>query len=392
MASSKGNAMRSYVALAGMREQMKETMTEPQCGKQSISIQRRGFTLVELLVVIAIIGVLVALLLPAIQAAREAARRTQCINNLKQVGIAVQNYHDARKSLPPNRVLDGNQTWSILILPYMEKTQIADLWDPLLGCFYDQRWATRTAIVDSYYCPSMNHDSRILTLHTAAPPAPVSDGHTHSNTDQAPEALGQGWQGSISDYRAVAGSTCRVESAFAGAGFLTVDDLDGNFNHHLADGASPPPNSNKNAGQVIRGGAGDRGVVSFKAQTSLKSISDGTSLTAFAGEVGRVTAEATHAFNGDHFPAVFMGEFKNNDFCERCDLPRKPPGSSEPDSNYGDHGFGSNHPGTVNFVMCDAHVQPVNKDVDPVVLDNMASRAGGEIYDLNGSGQPCLHF
>ena len=62
---------------------------------------RRGFTLIELLVVIAIIAVLIALLLPAVQAAREAARRAQCINNLKQIGIAMHNYHDTTGSLPP---------------------------------------------------------------------------------------------------------------------------------------------------------------------------------------------------------------------------------------------------------------------------------------------------
>ena len=66
----------------------------------------RGFTLVELLVVIAIIGVLVALLLPAIQAARESARRTQCVNNLKQIGIGLQNYHDSHETLPLAQHLD----------------------------------------------------------------------------------------------------------------------------------------------------------------------------------------------------------------------------------------------------------------------------------------------
>jgi len=82
----------------------------------------RGFTLVELLVVIAIIGVLIALLLPAVQAAREAARRMQCQNNLKQIGLALHNYHDAKKSFPWGAGGAGNMwSWSAFILPYIEE-------------------------------------------------------------------------------------------------------------------------------------------------------------------------------------------------------------------------------------------------------------------------------
>src|SRR5687768_4677827 len=90
-----------------------------------------AFTLVELLVVIAIIGVLVALLLPAVQAAREAARRSQCSNNLKQIGLAFHNFHDVRNSFPPLRIA-GAEGWAscwVLILPYMEQNAAYDAWD-----------------------------------------------------------------------------------------------------------------------------------------------------------------------------------------------------------------------------------------------------------------------
>src|SRR5215203_2531060 len=87
---------------------------------------REGFTLVELLVVIAIIGILVALLLPAIQAAREAARRTKCINNIKNIGLACLNYESATKVYPSganlaSKVADNGISWEILILPYVEE-------------------------------------------------------------------------------------------------------------------------------------------------------------------------------------------------------------------------------------------------------------------------------
>jgi prepilin-type N-terminal cleavage/methylation domain-containing protein/prepilin-type processing-associated H-X9-DG protein len=87
------------------------------------SIERRGFTLIELLVVIAIIAVLIALLLPAVQAAREAARRAQCVNNLKQIGIAMHNYHDAAGGLPWGHGYFGWNDWSatVLMLPYIEQ-------------------------------------------------------------------------------------------------------------------------------------------------------------------------------------------------------------------------------------------------------------------------------
>ncbi|MBX6316693.1 MAG: DUF1559 domain-containing protein [Isosphaeraceae bacterium] len=87
-------------------------------------MRRRGFTLIELLVVIAIIGVLIALLLPAVQAAREAARRAQCVNNLKQLGLAIQNYHDVNGVIPPTALGSGTPDVAMKprLLPFMEQT------------------------------------------------------------------------------------------------------------------------------------------------------------------------------------------------------------------------------------------------------------------------------
>jgi prepilin-type N-terminal cleavage/methylation domain-containing protein/prepilin-type processing-associated H-X9-DG protein len=107
---------------------------------------RRGFTLIELLVVIAIIAVLIALLLPAVQAAREAARRAQCVNNLKQLGLAVHNYHDIHNALPPGRIWPSqsggfptifagaqNTTWFCLMLPQFEQQALANAFNFDLG-------------------------------------------------------------------------------------------------------------------------------------------------------------------------------------------------------------------------------------------------------------------
>jgi prepilin-type N-terminal cleavage/methylation domain-containing protein len=88
--------------------------------------RRAGFTLVELLVVIAIIGVLVALLLPAIQAAREAARRAQCQNNLKQLGLAFQMYHDVFKKFPTGAASGEGSMWSYYLLPFLEESNAQD--------------------------------------------------------------------------------------------------------------------------------------------------------------------------------------------------------------------------------------------------------------------------
>jgi len=122
----------------------------------------RGFTLVELLVVIAIIGVLIALLLPAVQAAREAARRSQCVNNLKQWGLALTNYESALGTLPYGCISDDGintntkdrKTFVIAIWPYLEQQGLSDIYDPEIPFWEDENRPAVTTQIAMYYCPS----------------------------------------------------------------------------------------------------------------------------------------------------------------------------------------------------------------------------------------------
>lgn len=132
---------------------------------------RRGFTLIELLVVIAIIAVLIALLLPAVQQAREAARRSQCKNNLKQLGLAAHNYHDVHKQFPPNGIqgvapatpAEFNKASSLVqLLPYVDQQTVYNKFNFNLDLTHADNYDAKVVAIPTYFCPSFPRLQRTI--------------------------------------------------------------------------------------------------------------------------------------------------------------------------------------------------------------------------------------
>jgi prepilin-type N-terminal cleavage/methylation domain-containing protein len=128
--------------------------------------ERTGFSLVELLVVMAIIALLAGLLLPAVQKAREAANRVTCANNLKQIGLAIQQYHLNNGFLPAGCACTSGASWAVLILPYLEQGNLYYEWD-LTKTYYLQSDLARQTPVPTYFCPTRRTPSTAPKLSIA---------------------------------------------------------------------------------------------------------------------------------------------------------------------------------------------------------------------------------
>jgi prepilin-type N-terminal cleavage/methylation domain-containing protein len=289
---------------------------------------RAAFTLIELLVVIAIIAVLIALLVPAVQKVREAAARTQCQNNMKQIGLAVHGYHDQKKQLPYTRV-DTRETTAVLILPYIEQGALYDRWDFKLE-YYQQAPEVREAQVPVYYCPSRRQPGGPGTISTA--------GDVHQANPMGPHT-----PGACSDYAYCVGDHNSTGDYYNG--------MNGTDPTTCANGAF------WYKGQPIR----------------FSSITDGLSNTFFVGEkhVRLVDmGKEGSVFNGDHGSSFRRA------------------GTGFPLATHPMQGgaiFGSYHPGICHFVMGDGSVLAINVSIDATNLANIARKDDGNpiTYKIN---------
>lgn len=310
---------------------------------------RKGFTLVELLVVIAIIGVLVALLLPAVQQAREAARRTSCFNNLKQLGLAMHNYHDTFGSFPSGYIAtntdhrtplaegDPGWGWASMILPQMEQGNIADsLIDYRLSILHSDNQAARETIILAYTCPS-DRSPEIFELHSE------SENHL---TELA-----------SANYVGCFGTT-------------ELHDCEG-----LA------------SGQKCQG----TGIFDHNGRYGMKDVIDGTSNTLMVGERAATLPGAEHPNLSTWVGAVRGGEeslariLGIADHAPNSQYRRHDEDHDGHDDHDDGHGhahlddFGSRHPAGTNFAFADGSVHLITETIDLTVYQSLATRAGGEV-------------
>jgi prepilin-type N-terminal cleavage/methylation domain-containing protein len=310
-----------------------------------------GFTLVELLVVIAIIGILVALLLPAIQAAREAARRSQCANNLKQLGLACHNYHDTRKALPPARYRDKYSTWFAFIMPYMEQSNEYDLWD------FDKPYTdpvnkrARTVFIPTYFCPSRRGAGGEGLL------APASAASIYNT------------QGSTGDYAGNYGKSTSLPTA-------QPDPVTGSYYpDDFGTIVTPIKCFDRNTCKK------------FQSMVAFKNITDGMSKTFLAGE--KQVPPTKYGIVASPDDSIYEGDFVQNH--TRAAGINYPPAASGDYEDDGSNGmpywgglFGSNHPGITQFVYCDGSVRAVQTSLDLIVYEAMATRNLGEVVQGDG--------
>jgi len=293
--------------------------------------RRRGFTLIELLVVIAIIAVLIALLLPAVQQAREAARRSQCKNNLKQLGLAFHNYHDTHKSFPPGVVLqtsdsnykgdgsNGTQSveswgWGAFLLPYLEQPALYNQGNIGSGGKLESVVSTVPLVsLPVYRCPS--------------DPAPII-------------------------------RTGNPQAHWATANYK------GNCGHRTCI-------FSENVGGTIRpvafGGSNDfGGLLRMDSNIKMRDVTDGTSNTIMAGEIA--WQKGTITYQAAVWAGCLQGE-QGNCADDVVASGRAPINSQSTNQEALHESFSSQHTGGAQFLFCDGSVHFISENVNYISND-----------------------
>lgn len=330
------------------------------------STSRRAFTLVELLVVIAIIGILVALLLPAIQAAREAARRADCQNRMKQISLACINHHDTKKYFPsaasdeiekPAQGSGRFTMWGYLphILPYMEEQAFRDT------MVFTQHWDRAVnskaihTVLPQLRCPSQTDVEPTYNY-------PVGQNGTEELT-----ALRAHYQGVMG-----AKYSCDVSPGFPQITYTMASTPP------IPPITIPPP---PQCGDGGFGGAASNGVIYPGGKVPIKQVTDGTSHTFMIGEISWLCGPSrVWSVGSASFTILESYNYSSKNVMYPFKTAYRAMGS-QPYSGYenNDMSFGSMHPGGTHFALCDGSIQFIRDEVDVVgVLRPMASRKSGD--------------
>ncbi len=299
--------------------------------------KKRGFTLIELLVVIAIIAILIALLLPAVQQAREAARRSTCKNNMKQLGIALHNYHDTHGLFPSGGLSAGNQlSWCAMILPEADQAPLYKQFN-----FSTQTYTSFNAMgltrIPVFLCPSAIGSNELTT----------NSGEYSGGTPTY-----------TTHYYGVMGPTGPMPNS------------------------NPVVNYGEYTGQPGHGDYGTTGLLFRNSNTGIRDITDGASNTFLLGESSFGKDAQGNTNTGYRIwtrgaSGSAMGSCKNIQYNINY--------QAYTSANFNDVSFGSNHTGGCQFVIGDGSVRFVSENINFSVYQGTGSRNGGEVQTVTSS-------